>query len=345
MKLVFLVTDVPTEVDEYTTTRIARAAAQMGHEAWYVGIGDLSYSGGDAPLRARAHPVNFEAGDDLASLMERIKAEEPQTVTLDDLDAVFIRNESVDDLQDRPWASPLAIVFGEILKSRGVTVVNDPTALTRAVSKFYLEEFPLSVRPRSLITRDSDEIEAFVNEVGHVVIKPVYGSKGRNVFMVEGPEEQNLNQMVEAVLQDGYALVQEFCEGGEDGDARMFLLEGRILEHEGRAAAFRREPTGNDPRANISTGGRSLPLEITDDLRRVVDTMGDKLRDDGMFFVGLDVIGDKVVEVNAESPGGMQSIERLYEVDVCPAIIEALERRVAQAGDFEPEAPRLRSAG
>ena len=86
-------------------------------------------------------------------------------------------------------------------------------------------------------------------------------------------------------------------------------------------------PTGNDPRANISTGGRSVPLEVGDVERGIVDAMSEKLVADGMFLVGIDVIGDKVVEINAESPGGMQSVERLYDVDVCPTVIEALERR------------------
>ena len=85
--------------------------------------------------------------------------------------------------------------------------------------------------------------------------------------------------------------------------------------------------TGNDPRANISTGGRSVPLEIGDVERGIVEAMSKKLVADGMFFVGIDVIGDKVVEINADSPGGMQSVERLYEIDVCPTVIEALERR------------------
>jgi glutathione synthase len=86
-------------------------------------------------------------------------------------------------------------------------------------------------------------------------------------------------------------------------------------------------PTGNDPRANISVGGRSVPLNITDVERGIIDAMSSKLVADGMYFVGIDVIGSKVVEINAESPGGMQSVERLYGVDVCPTVIEALERR------------------
>jgi glutathione synthase len=92
-------------------------------------------------------------------------------------------------------------------------------------------------------------------------------------------------------------------------------------------AAFRRVPTGNDPRANISKGGRSVPLEIGAVEQGVINAMSQKLVADGMFFVGIDLIGDKVVEINAESPGGIQSVERLYEIDVCPTVIEALERR------------------
>ena len=86
-------------------------------------------------------------------------------------------------------------------------------------------------------------------------------------------------------------------------------------------------PSGNDPRANISTGGRSVPLDIGDVERGIIEAMSEKLVADGMYFVGIDVIGDKVVEINAESPGGMQSVERLYDIDVCPTVIEALERR------------------
>lgn len=330
MRLAYFVNDVATEIDEYATTRLARAASQRGHEVWYVGVGDVEFGGREGQVVARAHAAVFEEDDTLASFMERVKEGDAERVVMDDLDALFLRNESIDDLlQDRPWASPLAVVFGQMLQARGVTVVNDPTSLVRATSKLYLEEFPEKIRPRSLVTRDPEAIERFVREVGHSVVKPLYGAKGRNVFMIEDEGETNLAQMTEAVLQDGYAIVQEFVDGGEEGDARIFLLEGEILERDGVLAAFRRVPSGNDPRANISTGGRSVPLEIGDEQREIVEAMGAKLVADGMWFVGIDVIGGKVVEINAESPGGMQSVERLYEIDVCPTVIEALERRTA----------------
>ncbi|MGW5237880.1 ATP-grasp domain-containing protein [Monashia sp. NPDC004114] len=327
MRLAFFVNDVATEIDEYTTTRLARAAAQRGHEAWYVGLGDVELGEADGQLLARAQAARFKRCDTLESFMERIKVGAAERIVMDDLDALFLRNESIDDLQERSWASPLGVVFGQMLKGRGVIVVNDPMSLVRATSKLYLEEFPEKIRPRSLVTRDPEAVERFVAEIGRSVVKPLYGAKGRNVFMIEDAGEANLAQMTEAVLQDGYALVQEFVDGGEDGDARIFLLEGRILERDGRLAGFRRVPTGNDLRANISTGGHPVPFEIGELQLGIVDAMSEKLLDDGMFFVGIDVIGDKVVEINAESPGGMQSIERLYEIDVCHTVIEALERR------------------
>lgn len=329
MKLGVFVNDVATEVDEFATTRLARAAARGDHETWYVGVGDVEL-GGSEQLVARARKVEFEDGDTLTSFLERVQERDAERIVMDDLDALFLRHEQLTDLHERPWASPLGVVFGQMLQARGVTVVNDPTNLTRASSKLYLEEFPEKIRPRSLVSRDPDALADFVEEVGKSVLKPLYGGKGRNVFVVE-PDEANLAQMTEAVLEDGYAIVQEFVDGGEDGDARIFLLEGRILGYDGRPAAFRRVPTDGDPRANISTGGRMKPFEIGATERAIADAMSQKLVADGMFFVGIDVVGDKVLEINADSPGGIQALEWLYEMDVCPTVIEALERRTQRA--------------
>ena len=243
MRLAFFVKDVATEIDEYATTRLARAAVQRGHEVWYVGVGDVELGDSDGQLMARAHAAEFEKGDTLERFMERIKERDAERIVMDHLDALFLRNESIDDLQQRPWASPLGVVFGQMLQARGVTVVNDPTCLIRAASKLYLEEFPTKIRPRSLVTRDPEAIERFVGKVGRCVVKPLYGGRGRNVFMIEDETEANLAQMTEAVLQDGYAIVQEFVDGGENGDARIFLLEGSSSSSTGG-----RPPSGECPR-------------------------------------------------------------------------------------------------
>ena len=107
MRIAFLVSDVDTEIDEYATTRLARAAARGGHEAWYVGVGDVEFGSSDGLFAARARAARWKSDDTLASFMERIKASDVERIVLDDLDALFLRNESIEDLQERPWASPM----------------------------------------------------------------------------------------------------------------------------------------------------------------------------------------------------------------------------------------------
>ena len=169
----FFVNDVATEIDEYTTTRLARAAAQRGHQVWYVGLGDVELGRRNGQLMARAHAAELDKDDTLETFMARIQGREAERLVLDGLDVLFLRNDSIEDLQQRPWASPLGAVFGQMLKARGVTVVNDPVSLMRATSKLYLEEFPEKIRPRSLVTRDPDAIGRFVGEVGRCVVKPL----------------------------------------------------------------------------------------------------------------------------------------------------------------------------
>jgi glutathione synthase len=327
MKIAFLVNDVQTEIDEYATTRLAKAAALMGHEVWYIGLGDLRIGEPDGEIGAHARPGMARDDDTLTVFVDRMKESTAARIRMDKLDAVFLRNDSIEDLQERPWASSFGAVFGELLTKRGVTVVNDPRVLLRAATKVYLDEFPAEIRPRSLVTRNDEDVRDFISSVGRSIIKPLCGAKGRNVFMVDGADEPNLNQIMEAVLEDGYIYAQGYVDGAEDGDMRIFLLDGELIEVDGHVAAFQRVPEGNDPRANISAGGTMQPGEITKEKRAVVEALHDKLVEDGMFFVGIDVIGDKVVEINAESPGGLQAIEWLYEVDICPIVIDALERR------------------
>ena len=329
MRIGFFVNEVGTEIDEYTTTRLAIAAARMGHDVWYVGAGDVRYEP-DGTMCARGHRARHRDGDDLASFLERVKEKgSANDVALGDFDAVMLRNDSIEDLHDRPWAATSGVIFGRMLAECGVTVVNDPDGLMRAASKLYLEEFPSSIRPRCRVTRDADAIKEFVDETGPTVLKPLYGAKGRNVFLVEDADDPNLSQMIEAVLEDGYVIAQERVEGAEEGDVRLFLLEGEPLRLDGTTAAFRRIPPPDDVRANISTGGKPEPVEIGEREMEIVAAMRERLRADGMFFVGIDIIGDKVVEINAESPGGMQAVEHFTELDFAVPIVEALERKAS----------------
>ena len=331
MKIAFFVNEVETEIDEYTTTRLAMASAKRGHEVWYVGLGDVDYEP-DEKVRARGHRAVFEDRDRLDSFLSRAQEDEREGgIVLEDFDAVWLRNDSIQDLRERPWATSISVVFGQMLAARGVTVVNDPVGLSRAGSKLYLQEFPPEIRPRCLVSRHIDEIKDFVERTGRTVVKPLYGAQGRNVFLIENEDDPNLQQIMEAVLEDGYLTAQEFVEGAEDGDLRMFLLDGEPLQVDGKYAAFRRVPKGTDLRANISTGGRPVEVSLGETEFEIARAMKKRLLADGMFFVGIDIIGDKVVEVNAESPGGMQAVEHFTGIDFGLTICDALEERVTDS--------------
>jgi glutathione synthase len=329
MRIAFLVNDVATEISEYTTTRLAIAAARAGHEAWYVGAGDLVYEPIEN-LGGHARRASASNGDSLATFLERCQSEEPQRITLEDLDVIMLRNDSVEDLHDRSWAIDIGVVFGQMAARDGVLVVNDPKRLSRASSKLYLEEFSPDVRPRCIVTRIEDDVREFIKKVGGAaVLKPLHGAKGRNVFFVREEDDPNLSQMIEAVLEDGYVLAQEFLPEAEEGDTRLFLLDGQPLEQDGTYAAFRRVPPEDDLRSNVSTGGKPIAAEISDVELEVARKMSERLAEDGMFFVGIDIVGGKVVEINPESPGGFQSVEHFTGIDFSPAIIDALERKIA----------------
>jgi glutathione synthase len=257
----------------------------------------------------------------------------------------MMRNDPAEDAAERPWAVTSGILFGQLAVTRGVLVVNDPFSLANAVNKTYFQHFPEAIRPRTMISRDVDAIRAFVKELdGRAVLKPLQGSGGAGVFLVSVEEAPNLNQMIEALARDGYIVVQEYLDEATNGDVRVFVMNGQALEHEGRVAAFRRKNTGSDMRSNMHAGGKAHKVQFTDEMDELVNLVRPKLLNDGMFLVGLDIVGSKLMEVNVFSPGGLGSCEHLYEVDFTRPVIEALERKVEMRSS-SPELSNTQLAG
>jgi glutathione synthase len=185
------------------------------------------------------------------------------------------------------------------------------------------------VRPRTLITRDRDEIKQFIKEEGgRAVLKPLQGSGGSGVFLVDHPSVKNINQMIEALTRDGYVIVQEYLESAEEGDTRLFMMNGQPLRHKGRYAAFRRVRQGDDIRSNVRAGGQIAPAEIAETHLRIAEIVRPKLVADGMFLVGLDIVGDELMEINVFSPGGLGSAQNFEKVNFAAAVVDALERKV-----------------
>jgi glutathione synthase len=221
------------------------------------------------------------------------------------------------------------INFGRMAMQRGVIVVNDPNGLAKALNKSYFQLFPAEVRPATIITRDRREVRAFADaHDGTIVLKPLSGSGGQGVFLLTRDMLPNLNQMVESISRDGYVIAQEYLPAAKEGDTRLFLMNGVPLRYKGKYAAFRRVRSGDDMRSNIHAGGRKAQAEITSDHLRIAEIVRPKLVQDGMFLVGLDLVGDKLMEINVFSPGGLGSARTFEKVNFAKAVIEALERKV-----------------
>ena len=330
MRIGFMVNDIKTEEPGYTTTRLAMAALNRGHEAWVMGAGDFAYDV-DEKIHARARSApksNYKSSDGYLADLQGKKAK-VERITVDDLDILMLRNDPSTDMGLRSWAQTSGIIFGRAAMRHGVIVLNDPNGLAKAMNKMYFQLFPEQVRPRTLITRDRDEIKNFAMEEGeNIVLKPLQGSGGTGVFLVRKDDLSNLNQMIEAVSRDGYVIAQEYLPAASEGDTRLFLMNGQPFRYKGKYAAFRRVRTGDDMRSNIHAGGKLRQAEISDMHLKIAEIVRPKLVQDGMFLVGLDIVGDKLMEINVFSPGGLGSAQKFEKVNFSHAVIIALERKV-----------------
>lgn len=327
MRIGFFVNDVQTEQPGYTTTRLAMAALNRGHEPWIMGAGDFAYDPDDS-IHARAVTVprpRYKSSEVFLRDLHSPRARS-ERIAVDELDVLVLRNDPSTDTGMRSWAQSAGIIFGRMAMRRGVIVLNDPNGLAKATNKMYFQGFPEEVRPRTLITRDRKEIRRFAaDEGGTIVLKPLQGSGGTNVFLVRPDDLSNLNQMVEAVSRDGYVIAQEYLPMASEGDVRLFMMNGVPLRHRGRHAAFRRVRSGDDMRSNVHAGGKLRGAVVTDEMLRVAEVVRPKLVQDGMFLVGLDIVGDKLMEINVFSPGGLGSAQKFEGVNFTHAVIHALE--------------------
>jgi len=331
MKIGFFVNDIKTEEQGYTTIRLAMASLNLGHQIWIMGAGDLAYDP-DEYIRARAWTVpnkKYSSSEAFLKDLKNPKKAIKERITVDDLDILLLRNDPSTDAAYRNWAQNIGIIFGRVAMRHGVIVLNDPDGLSKAVNKMYFQSFPEEVRPKTLITRDRDEIKEFAKaQGGRIVLKPLQGSGGKGVFLVDQSSMSNVNQMVESVSEYGYIVAQEYLPAASEGDTRLFLMNGLPLRYKGKIAAFRRIRHGDDMRSNIHAGGKLRKAEVTDSMIRLAEIVRPKLTLDGMFFVGLDIVGDKLMEINVFSPGGLGSAQKFEKVNFTHAVIQSLSRKV-----------------
>ena len=327
----FFVNDLEREYENYTTTVLAHQATSRGHRVCYITPADFVLNTDDTlSVHGRFLPKRrYKDHSELFKTLKDPKAIKIERLDVVDLDVLMLRNDPSIDVQT-PWAMEAGILFGREAARRGVIVLNDPDSLGRAINKLYFQGFPPEARAETLITKHASDIKAFAKAHGdNVVLKPLQGSGGTGVFKLDPKNAANLNQMIEAIGRDGYIIAQAYVPAAKKGDIRLFLMNGRPLQIDGKYAALRRVAAKDDIRSNIHAGGTAQAVEIGKVELKVAEIIRPKLLADGMFLIGVDIVGDKILEVNVFSPGNLHSCSELAGVDFSVPILESIERKVA----------------
>jgi glutathione synthase len=327
MRILFVVNSVKSLRPSYTTVCLAVAAAKRGHDVAFVSVDRLSH---ERQVTGQVVRPRVRSSQEPASLVDALKESSAQghDESLAGFDVVLLRNNPHVDDSGSIRVNP-AIELGRRMKEAGVMVLSDPDGLRRAGSKMYLAGFPAQIRPKTLITCSTDRVRAFLHQLdGAAVIKPLFGFGGKNVFFVGRGETANLSQILSTVRSSGYLIAQEYIAAAARGDKRVLLLAGTPLESDGRVAVYRRLHASDDMRNNIHVGASRLRCRLTKAERQLCETIRPRLVADGLYFVGLDIAGDKILEINVFAPGGLHNMHELYHVDLSGAAIADLERRL-----------------
>ncbi len=243
----------------------------------------------------------------------------PQPMDLAEADVVLLRQDPPFDMAYITTTHLLERIHPQTL------VVNDPTSVRNAPEKLFVTMFP-HLMPPTLITRDRDEIEAFRQEFGEIVMKPLHGHGGAAVLRVgrEDPNFGSLYDLFSTMFKEAW-VVQRFLPQVSEGDKRIILVEGVA------AGAVNRVPAPNDIRSNMVRGGAAKPADLTAREREICEAIGPELRRHGLVFVGIDVIAGNLTEINVTSPTGIRAIKKLGGPDLAGTIWDAIEARVEGA--------------
>ncbi|HVR62392.1 MAG TPA: hypothetical protein VMU50_10860 [Polyangia bacterium] len=342
MRICFVVADVRTQQPSYAGVYLALAAQRRGHDVRFVSVENLSFLDDNNVLATttRVRTGEYQNTAEYAAALASDEAVSEED-TLGSFDVVFLRYNPVREAAGGP-AAPI-IDFGWRLRLGGTLVVNDPEGLRRAGSRMYLAEFPADVRTKSLVSRSKARLKEFLRALdGPAVLKPLAPRGGERVFYLRRRQVSNLNQIISTLTKDGYAIAQEYLPEVEQGEKRLLLLNAEPIRDGDRVAIYRRRSTiGGNGDGTPSTALRGK-CEFGAVEARICDIMRPKLLADGLYFVGVDIVGDKILELNVFTPGGIHSIHELYGMDVGDIIIRDLERRVrlraAYRTTFDPEA-------
>jgi len=296
-------------IDADSSFRIALEAQQRGHELFYFSPDMLAYDEGRVTARGHRMTLRREKGNhvDLGSV---------ETVDLADWDVVWLR-------QDPPFDMGYITTTHILDRLKGQTlVVNDPFWVRNYPEKLLVLDFP-ELTPPTTIARDLDTIKAFKAKHGDIILKPLYGNGGAGVFRLD-QNDRNLSSLHE--LFTGFSreplIVQKFLPDVSNGDKRVILVDGEPV------GAINRVPAKGETRSNMHVGGRPEKIGLTQRDLEICAAIGPLLKEKGQVFVGIDVIGDYLTEINVTSPTGIQELERFDGTNVAEKIWQAIEGKL-----------------
>ena len=309
MKIAFQMDPIgPIDINADSTFRLAEEAQARGHELYYYLPDHLSFQEGRIMARARTLKVKRVQGDhaELGPL---------QLIDLSEVDVVWLRQDPPFDMHYITTTHLLERLVPDTL------VVNDPFWVRNSPEKLLVLNFP-ELTPPTTVARDLETIREFKAKHGDIILKPLYGNGSAGVFRLD-ENDRNLSSLYE--LFTGFSreplIVQKYLPAVTKGDKRVILVDGEPV------GAINRVPAANEVRSNMHVGGRPEKVELTERDREICAKIGPVLREKGQIFVGIDVIGDWLTEINVTSPTGIQELERFDGVNVAGKIWQAIEAK------------------
>jgi glutathione synthase len=319
MKIAFII-DPIAKLDPTHDTSVAlmEAADRLGHEVWITQVEKLSVVGGKAwgsLVPVKLVPVELQ-GDRWVAQQDWYQLGDEVFRPLEEMSAVLMRTDPPVDV---PYLYATYIL--DCIDPAKTLVVNSPDGLRTANEKMFALQFA-EWMTETIVSRDKAVIRQFLETHGTAVLKPLGGKGGEGIFMLE-PGDRNFNSLIEVSTGRGRepVMIQKFLPAAKDGDKRIILLDGKPL------GAVNRIPTGKEFRGNMAVGGRSAKVDITDREYQMCESIAPKLQATGLYFVGIDVIGGYLTEVNVTSPTGIREIDRLNDVRLGERTIEWLVAR------------------
>jgi glutathione synthase len=295
-------------IDGDSTFALMLEAQARGHALWHYHVRDLALAGGR--VLAHAQPVE----------VRRVKGDHftlgaPVELDLGQVDVVLMRQDPPFDMAYITATHILEHIHPKTL------VVNDPASVRNAPEKLFVTHFP-DLMPETLISADIRQIRRFREKHADIILKPLFGNGGAGVFHVK-PEDPNLNALLEMFTERSREplVVQRYVPDVRKGDKRIILVDGVAM------GAINRVPAAGEARSNMHVGGRPEPTTLTDREREICDAIGPELRKRGLIFVGIDVIGGYLTEINVTSPPGLQEIARFDGIHLERAIWDAIEAK------------------